>query len=85
MKHATAEALAPIDALLRHLRSRQRLIERTPGCFYFKSKAFLHFHHDPSGIYADVKRDRSGFSRMRCTSHEEQRELLQCVDRALGA
>lgn len=85
MKHATSETLESIDPLLRKLRSRPHLIERTPGGFYLKSKAFLHFHHDPSGIYADVKLDPAGFSRMRCTSREEQRELLQCVDRALGA
>ena len=83
MKHATSEALESIDSLLRQLRGRLHLTERTPGCFYLKSKAFLHFHHDPSGIYADVKRDTAGFSRMRCTSREDQRQLIQCVDRAL--
>ncbi len=83
MQHATSETLESIDALLRQLRGRQQLIERTPGCFYFKSKAFLHFHDDPSGIYADLKRDTAGFSRMRCTSREEQSKLIQCVDRAL--
>jgi hypothetical protein len=83
MKHATAETLASLDSLLKQLRARKRLVERTPGAFYFKSKAFLHFHHDPSGIYVDVKRDFAGFTRMRCTSREEQRQLLACVDLAL--
>jgi len=83
MKHPTSETLASIDSLLQQLRARKRLVERTPGAFYFKSKAFLHFHHDPSGIYADVKRDFAGFTRMRCTSREEQRQLLACVDLAL--
>ena len=82
MKHATAETFASIGHLLQHLRSRKRLVERTPGAFYFKSKAFLHFHHDPSGIYADVKQDLT-FTRMRCTSQEEQRAVLACVDLAL--
>ena len=84
MKHATAETLASIGHLLEQLRSRKRLVERTPGAFYFKSKAFLHFHHDSSGIYADVKQDLIGFTRMRCTSQEEQRAVLTCVDLALA-
>jgi hypothetical protein len=84
MKHSTAETLASIDSLLQQLRSRKRLVERTPGAFYFKSRAFLHFHHDPSGTYADVKSDRASFTRMRCMSQEEQRALLSCVDLALG-
>jgi hypothetical protein len=84
MKHATAETFASIQLLLRQLRERKRLVERTPGAFYFRSKAFLHFHRDPSGTYADVKRDLTGFTRMRCTSREEQKALLSCVDVALG-
>ena len=83
MKHATSEALATLDPLLQKLRSRARLVERTPGVFYFKSKAFLHFHHDPSGVYADVKQNLTGFTRMRCTSRQEQSELLRLVDVAL--
>jgi len=84
MKHATSEALATLDPLLQKLRSRARLVERTPGAFYFKSKAFLHFHHDPLCIYADVKQDLIGFTRMRCTSQEEQPAVLTCVDLALA-
>ena len=83
MKHATAETLASLDLLLRQLRDRERLIERTPGAFYFRSKAFLHFHHDPSGIYADVKQDLINFTRRRCTSRQEQDELLHLVDLTL--
>ena len=30
--------------MLRKLRKRDSLVERTPGSFYLKSKAFLHFH-----------------------------------------
>ncbi len=83
MKHATHDSLATLDPLLQKLRSRDRLVERSPGAFYFKSKAFLHFHHAPSGIYADVKQDSTGFTRMRCTSRQEQTELLRLVDGAL--
>jgi hypothetical protein len=83
MKHATAETLASIDSLLQKLRARGRLVEKTPGAFYFKSKAFLHFHHDASGVYADVKRDLASFTRMRCTSQQEQLAVLSCVDSVL--
>ena len=31
------------------------LTERTPGTFYRRSRAFLHFHADPAGIFADVR------------------------------
>jgi hypothetical protein len=85
MKHATADLLACIDPLLQQLRRRKRLVERTPGAFHFKSKAFLHFHRDPSGVYADVKRDLLSFTRLRCTSLEEQSALLSCVDLAVGS
>ena len=56
MKHATAETFMSIGHLLQHLRSRKRLVERTPGAFYFKSKAFLHFHHDPPSPPATLTR-----------------------------
>jgi hypothetical protein len=84
MKHATPDTLASLNHLLQQLRDRERLVERTPGAFYFRSKAFLHFHYDPSGIYADVKQDLINFTRMRCTSRQEQENLLHLVDRALA-
>jgi hypothetical protein len=31
------------------------MVERRPGVFYVKGKAFLHFHEDPAGIFADIK------------------------------
>ena len=31
------------------------LVEKRPGIFYRKSKAFLHFHEDSSGVHADVR------------------------------
>ena len=55
MKHAGANTLAALEPLLLRVRERAELVERTPGSFYRKSKAYLHFHEDPSGIYADVK------------------------------
>jgi len=37
--------------MLRQLRKNPTLVERTPGCFYRKSKAYLHFHEEASGTY----------------------------------
>ena len=55
MKHATPDTLAQLAGLLVRLRGLPRMVERRPGVFYVKGKAFLHFHEDPAGIFADVK------------------------------
>jgi hypothetical protein len=55
MKHASGEALNKISALLVIVRTQVDLKERKPGIFYKKAQAFLHFHEDPSGIFADLK------------------------------
>jgi hypothetical protein len=85
MKHASSETLGLLRPLLDELRGLDRLVERTPGAFYLKSSAFLHFHEDPSGLYADVKLDLTTFTRLRVSSQEEQAQLLLCVRRALLA
>lgn len=56
MKHADRETLNQIAPLLNDIRLRvPPLKEKQPGVFYLKSAAFLHFHQDPSGIFADLK------------------------------
>ena len=84
MKHATAETLAAIAPLLSQLRECGQLVERSPGSFYFKSKAFLHFHVDPAGIYADVKLDLASFARVRVTTKKEQAGLMKQVRRIVN-
>lgn len=83
MRHATIETLTALRPLLGELRGLGMLVERTPGAFYLKSKAFLHFHEDPSGIYADVKLDSTKFTRMRVTSAHEQANFVKSVRRCL--
>jgi hypothetical protein len=85
MKHAGAETLRLIDDLLVEIRKRPELRERTPGSFYLKSKGYLHFHEDPTGIFADVKLDLADFTRLRATTAAEQRALLKQIDRSLAA
>lgn len=55
MKHAGLEDLARLDRLLVDLRALPGLNEKKPGIFYRKSRAFLHFHSDPKGLFADVR------------------------------
>ena len=55
MKHATAEDLIPIAGLLDKIRREKRIEEPKSGIFYFRGKAFLHFHVDPCGLFADLR------------------------------
>ncbi len=84
MKHAGPDTLQALAPLLARLRALPGLVERTPGCFYKGSKAFLHFHDDPSGVHADVKLEASGFTRVRAQDAQEQEALLAAVTDALG-
>ena len=70
--------------LLRRVRQHVALTERTPGAFYLKSKAYLHFHEDPSGIYADVKLSGAEFTRVRATTPHEHEHLLALITASLG-
>lgn len=55
MKHAGAAALDQLEPLIAALRALPGLTEKSRGVFYRKSKAFLHFHEDPAGLFADVR------------------------------
>ena len=79
MRHAGPATLARIAPLLEELRVRPALREQRPGVFHLKSSAFLHFHDDPSGVYADV-RFADEFVRLRVTTESEQSDLLEQID-----
>jgi hypothetical protein len=83
MKHAGSNTLATLEPLLRKIREQASLTERTPGSFYRKSIAYLHFHEDPSGIYADVKLNLVEFTRLRATTSKEQALLLSLIAKSL--
>jgi hypothetical protein len=83
VKHASAAALTKLAPLLNDIRRNAALRERTHGVFYLKSRAFLHFHEDPTGLFADVKLDGTHFTRMRIVTRAEQREPVRVIDRAL--
>ena len=83
MKHITPEELDRLEDLLEGLREIEWLKEKKRGVFYRKSRAFLHFHEDPAGLFADVRLDGEIFERYRVTSKKDQRELLTRV-KAVG-
>jgi hypothetical protein len=83
MKHAGPGTLARIASLLAELRARPALSESRPGVFVLKSRAFLHFHDDPSGVFADV-RLTDAFVRMPVTTASEQVDLLERIDDRLS-
>ena len=76
MKHASPETLHHLAPLLARLRALPGLVERRPGCFYRRGQAFLHFHDDPAGLFADVRLHGVDFSRHRISTAAEQAGLL---------
>ena len=67
MKHAGGKALEALGGLLADIRS--------PGVFYRKGRAFLHFHEDPAGLHADV-RPGADWERFRVETATERRAFL---------
>jgi hypothetical protein len=82
MKHASSDALCAISDLLEQIRSREGLTEKKLGIFYRRSNAFLHFHEDPAGLFADLKAG-SEFDRYPVNTKRERAALLVTIDRAL--
>ncbi len=78
MKHATRVALDALEELLRELRAVEGLTERKRGVFYRGSSAFLHFHEDPAGFFADAKVTPS-WVRFDATTAAQRRALLRHV------
>ena len=83
MKHAGAGALESLGEVLESLRRRMPLVEKRPGIFYVRGKAFLHFHEDRAGIFADV-RDRGEWRRFPVNTAAECAMLLAVVDDCLS-
>jgi len=83
MKHASQEALDRLESLLVKLRQFPVLRETNRGVFYLRSKAFLHFHEDPTGLFADVRLVPDGdFVRMPVSSGVEREHLLEAITQA---
>jgi hypothetical protein len=84
VKHAGATTLAELSALLEQLRRITGITERKPGIFYRGSAAFLHFHEDPKGLFADVKINGVEFERMSVNTEHERVALVRAVRSAMA-
>ncbi len=80
MKHAGPTALDALEPLLLRLRGISEIREKTRGVFYLKSRAFLHFHEDPTGLYADIRPpEANDFVRLKVDADEQRDDLLARV------
>jgi hypothetical protein len=84
MKHAGSDALGTISDFLAQIRAKDGLNEKRPGIFYRKSNAFLHFHEDPAGLFADL-RIGTEFDRYPINTQRQRSALLSAIDRALSS
>lgn len=84
MKHAGQDAITRLEDLLVELRAIDGLKEKRPGVFYRRSKAFLHFHEDPAGLFADVRLAGGDFTRMAVNTAPERRRFLKAIRGSLG-
>ncbi|SDG78515.1 hypothetical protein [Paraburkholderia phenazinium] len=82
MKHAGPAALDTLALLIGAIRERGALKEPRPGVFYRKGKAFLHFHEDPAGLFADLRVDAE-WERFRVSEQDERATFLVFLDRSL--
>ena len=84
MKHATSETFARIPELLEAIAQYvPPLKEKKKGTFYYKSSAFLHFHDDPSGIFADLKVNKE-WVRYDVTSKKDWPLLMSQIEQQLN-
>jgi hypothetical protein len=80
MRHARGEDLDELESLLAELRGLPGLTERSRGVFYRRSTAYLHFHQDPAGLFADVRpTGAEEFVRHPVTSDTQRARLLEIV------
>ena len=78
VKHASPIALDALEPLLQQLRSVGAITERRRGVFYRKSSAFLHFHEDPAGFFADLKAGPT-WQRLPATTARDRRAIIAAV------
>jgi hypothetical protein len=84
VRHADQETFELLADVLAALRGIPELTEKKTGTFYRRSKAFVHFHDDPAGPYADLRTDADGdFERVRVRTATDQRQFLARVRAAV--
>jgi len=82
MKHAGQKTLDALESLLIQIRRYKSLKEKKRGQFYRKSSAFLHFHEDPEGLFADL-RVGDGWKRLPVTTKADCKVLLAELNKSL--
>ncbi|MFZ5670431.1 MAG: hypothetical protein ACOY4K_13135 [Pseudomonadota bacterium] len=76
MKHAGPAALDRLEPLLRRIRDLPGLRETRRGVFYRGGRAFLHFHEDPAGLFADIRVSGPDFERIAVSGPAGREALL---------
>jgi hypothetical protein len=76
MKHAGPQALDRLEPLIARIRELPGLAEKARGVFYRKSRAFLHFHEDPKGLFADIRIEGEDFERIDVTGPDGAERLV---------
>jgi hypothetical protein len=82
VRHARDQDLDQLEDLLAELRTLAGLTEKKRGVFYRKSRAFLHFHEDPRGLFADIG---DPDERIDVTHAAGRAVLIEAVRRRLGS
>jgi len=82
MRHASAQTLARIETLLEQLRVLPGLKEKSRGVFYRGGAAWLHFHEDQAGIFADL-RTSPEWERLPATTPAQCSLLVRRIKRIL--
>jgi hypothetical protein len=82
MKHAGPSALTELADLIAEIRKRDGLKEPKTGTFYRKGRAWLHFHEDAAGFFADL-RTGNDWERFRVSDHDERAHFLGVIDAML--
>jgi hypothetical protein len=81
MKHAGPATLDLLHDLLVAIRARAGLREPRRGVFYRKGKAWLHFHEDRAGLFADL-RIGADWQRFPVSDAAQRATLLAVIDRS---
>ena len=85
MKHATDHDLDRLETLLGEIRRMEALIEKKRGVFYWKSRAFLHFHEHEGVAYADVRLTDGDFTRLALRTALEKKQLVSAIRQRVAA
>jgi hypothetical protein len=73
--------LDKLEPFLGQVRRFPLLKERSRGVFYRKGNAYLHFHEDPAGLFADL-REGKDWRRFNVSQDKGRKELLAVMKAA---